>query len=96
MINDSLLKAHLWAVDQNITKTYIEDVSEGVNNYLRHLQAIGAIIGGKCWADPELNTPDQITQGKVYFDFDFTPPYPAEHITFRSRMVDDYLEELIR
>jgi phage tail sheath protein FI len=95
MINDSLLKAHLWAVDRNITKTYIEDVSEGVNNYLRHLQAIGAIIGGKCWADPELNTPDQITQGKVYFDFDFTPPYPAEHITFRSRMVDDYLEEIV-
>ena len=26
MINDSLLKAHLWAVDRNITKTYIEDV----------------------------------------------------------------------
>ena len=26
MINDSLLKSHLWAVDRNITKTYIEDV----------------------------------------------------------------------
>ena len=45
MINDSLLKAHLWAVDRNITKTYIEDVLEGVNNYLRHLKSIGAIIG---------------------------------------------------
>ena len=38
MINDSLLKAHLWAVDRNITKTYIEDVLEGVNNYLRYLR----------------------------------------------------------
>lgn len=96
MINDSLLKAHLWAVDRNITKTYVEDVTEGVNNYLRYLKAIGAIIGGKCWADPELNTPDQISQGKVSFDFDFTPPYPAEHITFRSRMIDDYLEEIFK
>lgn len=96
MINDSLLKAHLWAVDRNITKTYVEDVTEGVNNYLRYLKAIGAIIGGKCWADPELNTPDQISQGKVSFDFDFTPPYPAEHITFRSRMIDDYLEEIFQ
>lgn len=94
LINDALLRAHLWAVDRNITKTYVEDVTEGVNAYLRHLKSIGAIINGKCWADPELNTWDQITQGKVTFDFDFTPPYPAEHITFRSSMVNDYLEEI--
>lgn len=94
MINDSLLKAHMWAVDRNITKTYIEDVLEGINNYLRHLKSIGAIIDGKAFVNPELNTPDQIAQGKITFDFDFTPPYPAEHITFRSRMTDEYLEEL--
>jgi len=94
MINDSLLKAHLWAVDRNITKTYTEDVLEGINNYLRHLKSIGAIIDGSAFVNPELNTPDQISLGKVTFDFDFTPPYPAEHITFRSKMVDDYLEEL--
>ena len=94
MINDSLLRAHLWAVDRNITKTYLDDVVEGVNAYLRHLVNIGAILGGKCWADPELNSPSQIQQGKVYFDFDFTPPYPAEHISFRSQMVNDYLKEV--
>lgn len=94
MINDSLLRAHLWAVDRNITRTYVEDVTEGVNAYLRHLTHIGAILGGKCWADPELNSPSQIQQGKVYFDFDFTPPYPAEHISFRSQMVNDYLKEI--
>jgi len=95
MINESLLRAHMWAVDRNITKTYLEDVVEGVNAYLRHLKAIGAILGGECWADPELNTPTQIADGKVYFDFDFTPPYPAEHITFRSHLVNDYIEEII-
>src|SRR5574344_503489 len=96
MINDSLLRAHLWAVDRNITKTYCEDVCEGVNNYLRYLKNIGAIIDGNCWADSSINTPDQIQQGKVVFDFDFTPPYPAEHITFRSRLVGDYLEDIFK
>ncbi|MCG7878343.1 MAG: phage tail sheath subtilisin-like domain-containing protein [Candidatus Thiodiazotropha endolucinida] len=95
MINESLLRAHMWAVDRNITKTYIEDVLEGVNAYLRHLQTVGAIINGRAWADPELNTPDQISQGKVYIDFDFTPPYPADHITFRSHLVNDYLVEVL-
>lgn len=94
IIHDSLLRAHLWAVDRNITKTYMQDVVEGVNAYLRHLQEIGAILGGACWADPDLNTPDQIQQGKVYFDFDFTPPYPAEHITFRSHLVNDYIKNI--
>ena len=64
------------------------DVAAGV--------AVGAIIGGSCWADPALNTPDQIAQGKVYFDFDFSAAYPAEHITFRSHLVNDYLVEILK
>lgn len=94
IINDSLLRAHLWAVDRNITKTYIQDVVEGVNAYLRHLVSIGAILGGQCWADPDLNTPDQIAAGRVYFDFDFTDSPPAERITFRSHLVNDYIETI--
>lgn len=91
IINDSIMANHRWAVDRGITKQYVEDVVEGVNAYLRHLVTIGAILGGKCWADPDVNTPDQIAQGKVYFDFDFTPVYPAEHIIMRSRIVNDYI-----
>ncbi|WP_300067690.1 phage tail sheath C-terminal domain-containing protein [uncultured Ruegeria sp.] len=94
IINDSLLRAHLWAVDRSITKTYVEDVTEGVNNYLRDLVALGAILGGKCWPDPDLNSPSNIQLGKVFFNFDFTPVYPAEHITFRSHLVNDYVEEV--
>lgn len=94
IINDSLVANHLWAVDRGITKQYVTDVIEGVNAYLRHLVSIGAILGGTCWADPDLNTPDQIAQGKVYFDFDFTPVYPAEHIIMRSHLVDDYVTEI--
>nr|CAH7721895.1 unnamed protein product [Callosobruchus chinensis] len=89
LINDSLLRAHLWAVDRNITKTYIDDVIEGVNSYLANLKAQGAILSGKCYATPELNTPANIASGKVFFDFEFTPPYPAEQITFRSRLVNN-------
>ncbi|TXX72906.1 phage tail sheath C-terminal domain-containing protein [Vibrio cholerae] len=94
MINDSVQRSHLWAVDRNITKTYVDDVISGVNAYMRELKALGAILGGECWADKELNTPATIQKGIVYFDFDFCPPYPAEHIVFRSRLNNDYLEEV--
>lgn len=95
MINESLLVAHLWAVDRNITRTYLEDVLEGVNAYLRALATQGAIINGKAWADPDLNTAAELASGRVHIDFDFTPPFPAEHITFRSRLVNDYLDEVL-
>jgi phage tail sheath protein FI len=95
LINDSILRAHLWAVDRNITKTYLQDVAGSVNDYLSTLVNLGAIIGGRCWPDPDLNSPDQIALGKVYFNFEFTPPYPAQTVTFRSILTNDYLSELI-
>ncbi len=94
LINDSIQSNHLWAVDMNITKTYVDDVVNGVNAYLRELKSLGAILGGECWADSEINTPETIAKGIVYFDFDFVPPYPAEHIIFRSRLNKNYLEEV--
>ena len=95
LINDSILRAHLWAVDRNITRTYLSDVADSVNAYLKTLQAQGAIIGGECIPSSELNTPANISAGKVYFDVKFTAPYPAEHITFRSALVNDYLSEIV-
>lgn len=95
IINDSLLAAHMWAVDRNITKTYMEDVAGGVQAFLNRLTAEGRIAGGSVWADPELNTPEDMQSGRVVFDFDFSPYGVAERITFRSRMVNDYLEEVL-
>ena len=94
ILNDSLLRSHLWAVDRNITKTYLEDVAGGVNAYISELVGRGALIGGQCYPS-DLNTAETIAAGKVYFDFDFTPPSPAERVTFRSRLTNDYLEEIL-
>jgi hypothetical protein len=95
MINDSILRAHMWAVDRNITRTYLEDVAQGVNDYLDRLKAQGAILGGRCFPSVGLNTPANIADGKVFFDVEFTPPYPAEHITFRSKLTNEFIEEIL-
>ena len=95
ILNDTLQSSHLWAVDRNITRTYVDDVAGGVNAKIRDLVAIGALLGGECWPDPDLNSPSNIADGKVFFNFKFTSPYPAEHITFNSILTQDYLEELV-
>jgi len=94
MIHESMLQAHLWAVDRAIGRAYVRDVEESVGAYLRHLKSVGAILGGRCWLDEELNTPANIAAGRVYFDFDFTPPAPAERVTFRSHLVADYAADI--
>ncbi len=95
MLNESILQAHMWAVDRNITRTYLEDVTAGVNAYLARLKAQGAILGGECKPNPDLNTPANIADGKVFFDVRFTPPFPAEHVTFRSILTNEYITEVI-
>jgi phage tail sheath protein FI len=96
MVNESILRGHLWAVDRCITATYLEEVQESVREYLRSLKARGAILGGDVWVDQELNTPASISNGQVFFDFEFTPPYPAERVTFRSHLVNSYVVDLFR
>lgn len=95
IIAESIIDSSQWAVDRNITKTFLQQVADSVTAYLQILKAEGAIIGGKCWADPDLNTPENIAQGKVYFNYDFGPVYPAEHITFSQILNNEYLTELV-
>lgn len=95
MINESILRGHLWAVDRCISAVYLEEVMESVRGYLRSLKARGAILGGDVWVDPDLNSPTSIAAGQVFFDFEFTPPYPAERVTFRSHLVNTYVVDLL-
>jgi phage tail sheath protein FI len=103
ILNESILRAHMWAVDRNITKTYLEDVTESVNAYMRSLIAQGALIGEQdvskkvnvCYPDPDLNSPANISAGKVYFNFVFTTPYPAERVTFSSELNTNGLVDLL-
>jgi phage tail sheath protein FI len=95
IISDSILRAHLWAVDRNIVKNYLTDVTESVNAFLASLKSQGAILQGKCFANKELNTAANIAEGKVYFDFSFTPAYPAEQVTFRAYLDNSDIQSVI-
>lgn len=94
LIQDSIQRAHVWAVDRNITRTYLEAVSESVTAYIAELVGLGALAGGEC-VPSDLNTATTLAAGRVYFDVEFTPYSPAERVTFRVALVNDYLEEVL-
>ncbi len=82
VIYDSLVSSHQWAVDRNITTTYVEDVTNGVNSFLSDLKSQGYILNGVAWADEELNSASSIMMGKFYWNFDYAVPAPAEQMSF--------------
>jgi len=94
IIADSVMQNHLWAIDRNVDKNYIDDVVGGVNAFLRELKSTGAIAGGECWFDKDLNTKESLAAGHIYFDYAFSPSPVAERITFRAHMTNDYISEI--
>ena len=72
IVMDAILYGHKWAVDRSITKTYVKDVTEGLQAFMRDLKNQGAVINFEVFADPELNTASQLEQGKVYWNIRFT------------------------
>lgn len=94
MIYDSIERAHLWAMDRPQSAQLIVDIRDSVQAYLNELVGLGALLGGRVWFDPELNSPAVLQSGRVYLDFDIEPPAPLERLTFRAHRNGDYYETL--
>ncbi|CAN7463129.1 phage tail sheath subtilisin-like domain-containing protein [Pseudomonas brassicacearum] len=95
IVMDAILYGHKWAVDRSITATYIKDVTEGLQAFMRDLKSQGAIINFEVYADPELNTASQLEQGKVYWNIRFTDVPPAENPNFRVEVTNQWLTEVL-
>ncbi|MFN4058226.1 MAG: phage tail sheath subtilisin-like domain-containing protein [Roseinatronobacter sp.] len=95
MIYESIEAAHLWAMDRPFSAQLLLDIRDSVQAYLDTLITRGAILGGRVWLDPELNTEATLKQGKLFLDFDIEPPAPLERLTFRAHRNGVYYEELV-
>lgn len=95
IVMDAILYGHKWAVDRSITATYVKDVTEGLQAFMRDLKNQGAIINFEVFADPELNTASHLEQGKVYWNIRFTDVPPAENPNFRVEVTNQWLTEVL-
>ncbi|NEG58180.1 phage tail sheath family protein [Pantoea agglomerans] len=77
-------------LDRPIDKAFATALVGSVNSYLRSQQTAGAINGGRCKLDPELNTAESLAAGKVYFNIAFGPKSPAEEITLTYAIDNTY------
>lgn len=93
VLADTMAEAHFWAVDLPMNPSLAKDIIEGIRAKFRELKALGYIIDGDCWFDPEPNTKESLKAGKLYIDYDYTPVPPLENLLFQQRITDRYLSE---
>jgi len=95
-IYDALEVEEQWMVDKPFSKQLLIDGAESINRFMRYLVKIGALVGGSCWLDPELNTAQQLQQGIFAWSIDFEPPAPLEHVQIFATRNGDYYTEVVK
>lgn len=90
MIYDALDEVTLWAVDKPPSPQLLRDATNRVNDFFKWGKAIGFLVGGRCWLDPEQNPSSQLSQGIWTWSIDPEAPAPMEHIIYRSTPNPDY------
>ena len=94
LIVDSLQNALFNQVDRPLTKDLVDGVADTVNAFLRGQEARGAIAGGECFPNPDLNTTTALANGEVNFSIKVSPTPPAESINLKLLITNEYLQEI--
>lgn len=94
VLADSIAEAHFDFVDKPMHASLIKDIVASINNKFRELKSNGYIVDGKAWFDASVNTADQLKEGKLKIDYDYTPVPPLENLMFNQRITDSYLVDL--
>lgn len=93
IIADTMAEGHMWAVDKPLHPSLARDIGEGINAKFRDLKTAGYIIDASCWFDPNSNSKEQLKNGQLILDYDYTPVPPLEDLTLRQRITDKYLAD---
>ena len=93
IIADTMAEGHMWAVDKPLHPSLARDIVEGINAKFRDLKTAGYIIDASCWFDQNSNSKEQLKNGQLLLDYDYTPVPPLEDLTLRQRITDKYLAD---
>lgn len=91
VLADTMAEGQMWAIDKPLTPSLARDIVETINAKLRSLVSQGYLLGGECWYDPASNSKEELKDGKLTLDYDYTPVPPMENLMLRQRITDKYL-----
>jgi phage tail sheath protein FI len=90
-----LVKAAQKVMAKNLTKGFMDQEVERVNQWLQTLVADGTIPGGKVYLHPELNSLEKYKNGTWYLCIDYGRYSPNENMVYQLNASDAILEEFL-
>ena len=88
---DTIINGCFTFIDQPMTVALAGDIIDSINAKLRATVSRGWLIGAAVWYSEELNNPQDLSQGKLWVDYDYTPVPTLENLGLNQRITDRYL-----
>ena len=88
---DTIIAGCFPFTDKPLTPILARDNIDSINAKLRQFVAKGWLIGASCWYNEEINNPQDLSQGIMYIDYDYTPVPTLENLFLNQRITDRYL-----
>lgn len=91
-IQESIVKAFRWAMDENLSSHLGVAIIEAVDQFLASLRAVGAIVGGRAWFNKAVNSYADLQSGILRVEYDAEPAAPLENLIFGAHRNPAYYE----
>lgn len=88
---DTIIEGCFLFVDQPLTPVLVRDIIESINAKLRATVSQGWLLGARCWYNDDLNNAQDLSQGMLWVDYDYTPVPTLENLKLNQRITDSYL-----
>lgn len=88
---DTIIEGCFPFVDQPLTPVLVRDIIESINAKLRAAASQNWLLGAICWYNDDLNNEQDLSQGMLWVDYDYTPVPTLENLKLNQRITDRYL-----
>lgn len=89
-IDDAIVRAFYWAMDDNLNVPHAVAVIQSLSNFGDELVAAGAVIGFRAWFERPLNSNEGLASGILRVEYDREPYAPLEDLQFGARRNLEY------
>ncbi|WP_431274234.1 phage tail sheath protein [Variovorax ureilyticus] len=91
VLADTMAEAHFTFVDKTMYPSLVKDMLASINATGGDLVKGNYLIGFEAFINPDLNSADQLAQGRLRISYRYTPVPPLEDLGFNQTITDDFL-----
>lgn len=94
VLADSMAEAMFSYIDQPLSPVLVKEIIDGFNRKGAQLVRDGALIGFKAFWNADLNSTDEMKNGRGTISYKYTPVPPFEDVTLQQEFTDEFFVNL--